>query len=344
YQGVKTFEMRPGDEFGFMLVPNGTVQQVFDNPTIGGAVRPLFSLAMANPEDGFHVGQIADVTGDGHTFVMEDLRVDEWTDKDYNDLIVQVTGARGKAVDLDTVINPDLDWRTTELGQAILNQAESAYQASLLPEIPETGTIELIDEIDDITLTPEQPTATIDLATVFADTGASSLQFEIVTGDENTVAIALDHTTLHLTAGTENWSGSVAIRALNSGGDSLTHQFAVTTSQLIPESTQILNDSLVELNGILAANSGDLIAGLDSLADDSVILQLETLVDENPSVLNLISQPESLTKLGITADTTHLRQVLESPELATEMGLPVSLGEALRQPDQGAMDLFLTNA
>lgn len=279
YLGAKIFPMRPGDEFGLMLVPNGTVEQVWDNPGGEGAIRPLFSLATANPEDGFHVGQIADVTGDQHTFVMEDLRVDEWTDQDYNDLIFQVTGATGKAVDLDTVINPDADWRTTELGQAILTHAESAYQASLLPEIPDPGTIEFIGEIDDIILTPEQPTATIDLATVFADTGESPLQFEIVTGDENAVAIALHNSTLYLTAGQENWSGSLAIRALNSAGDSLTHQFTVTTSQLTPESTQIFNDSLTELNRILAVNSGDLIAGLDSLADDSVILQLETLVD-----------------------------------------------------------------
>ncbi|MEQ8969848.1 MAG: DUF4114 domain-containing protein, partial [Coleofasciculus sp. C1-SOL-03] len=74
YLGVKTVQMRPGDEFGFMLVPNNTVQQVFDNPDVGGAARPLFSMATANPDDGFHVGQIADVTGDGSTFVMEDLR------------------------------------------------------------------------------------------------------------------------------------------------------------------------------------------------------------------------------------------------------------------------------
>jgi hypothetical protein len=121
YQGVKTFEMRPGDEFGFMLVPNGTVQQVFDNPTIGGAVRPLFSLATANPEDGFHVGQIADVTGDKHTFVMEDLRVDGWTDKDYNDVIFQVTGATGEAAQLDDLIAPSHDWRDSELGQELVD-------------------------------------------------------------------------------------------------------------------------------------------------------------------------------------------------------------------------------
>ena len=37
--------MTPGDEFAVMLVPNGKVQQVFDNPKIGGAKSPLFSIS-----------------------------------------------------------------------------------------------------------------------------------------------------------------------------------------------------------------------------------------------------------------------------------------------------------
>ena len=65
------------------------MQRVFDNPDVGGAARPLFSMATANPDDAFHVGQIADVTGDGSTFVMEDLRVDTKSDGDYNDVIFQ---------------------------------------------------------------------------------------------------------------------------------------------------------------------------------------------------------------------------------------------------------------
>jgi len=124
YQGVKTFLMRPGDQFGVMLVPNGTVQQVFDNPAVDGATRPLFSLATANPNDAFHVGQIADVTGEGNTFVMEDLRVDGWIDKDYNDIIFQVRGATARAVQLDEVIKPAYDWRGSDLGQALIAYAK----------------------------------------------------------------------------------------------------------------------------------------------------------------------------------------------------------------------------
>jgi len=124
YQGVKAFGMKAGTEFGVMLVPNGTVEQVYDNPDIGGSVRPLFSMATSNPDDAFHVGQIADVTGDGNTFVMEDLRVDGWTDKDYNDVVFQVRGATGDAVHVDEVIDSRLDWRETDFGEALVAYAE----------------------------------------------------------------------------------------------------------------------------------------------------------------------------------------------------------------------------
>jgi hypothetical protein len=120
YLGVETFSMRPGDTFGVMLVPNGTVQQVFDNPAADGAIRPLFSLSTQNPNDAFHVGQIADATGDGNTFVMEDLRVDGSSDKDYNDIIFQVRGATGSGVRLDEVIDPAHDWRSTDLGKNLM--------------------------------------------------------------------------------------------------------------------------------------------------------------------------------------------------------------------------------
>ncbi len=345
YLGVKTFDMRPGDTFGVMLIPNGRVQQVFDNPAMGGAVRPLFSLATANPEDAFHVGQIADVTGDSHTFVMEDLRVDSWTDKDYNDIIFQVTGATGKAVHLDEVINPNHDWRITELGKTILNYAELANQPDLTLEIPDSGTIEVVDPIEDFTLTPEHPTTTIDLSEVFADRNNSSLQFDIVDGNGDAVAIALDGTQLNLTALPETDVTTVAIRAINEAGNSLTQSFSVTTSHLSQESTQILNGSLSELQAVIHDNSGDLIAGLNTLEGESVIAQLETLVEQNPSLLHLLTKPESFSQLGIIPENAAtLHQLLESPELATEMGLPVSLREALSQPDQGMMDIFLTNA
>lgn len=145
YQGVQTFSLNPGEQFGVMLVPNGTVQQVVDNPQLCSNVRPLFSLGTANPNDAFHVGQIADVTGEGNTFVFEDLRVDTGSDRDYNDIIFQVRGATGQATRLDDVIASDKDWRTTNMGQALLSYAQpyiaptdSGVIPENLPVIPTT--------------------------------------------------------------------------------------------------------------------------------------------------------------------------------------------------------------
>ncbi len=155
YLGTKEFNMRPGDEFGVMLVPNGSLQQVFNNPNVGGALRPLFSLVTANPNQGFHVGQIADVTGDGHTFVLEDLRVDGNTDRDCNDVIFQVRGATGKAINLDQVIAPGKDWRTSKIGQELVTYAEANVASD--PVVPD-----LVSDLDRIKLADDGKITNLD--------------------------------------------------------------------------------------------------------------------------------------------------------------------------------------
>ncbi|MEG4343921.1 S8 family serine peptidase [Microcoleus sp. A003_D6] len=146
YLGVKTFAMTPGDEFGIMLVPNDTFKFLSDYPTFGGDKRPLFSMVTANPNEAFHLGQIADITGEGNTFAMEDMRFDSGSDKDYNDLTFQVRGAKGKAALMDSVVNPDKDWRKTDLGKAIIAYA-TPY---ITPEPKPTVDDELSDLLDDL--------------------------------------------------------------------------------------------------------------------------------------------------------------------------------------------------
>ena len=124
YLGEQSFTMKSGDRFGMMLVPNGTVQTVFDIPDADGEIRPLFSMATANPNDAYHVGQIADVFGDGKTFVFEDLRFDHGSDGDYNDLVFRLKGATGQAATFDQLIadgllDPAKDWRDSDLGHQI---------------------------------------------------------------------------------------------------------------------------------------------------------------------------------------------------------------------------------
>jgi hypothetical protein len=135
YLGEKTIHMTAGSKFGVMLVPNGTVQEVYENPAIESSKRPLFSLATANPQDKMHLGQIGDVTGDGHTFSLEDKRLDKGSDRDYNDVVFHVKGATGQAESLDSLINPQKDWRQSAIGHQLI---EYVTQLDATPE-PGTG-------------------------------------------------------------------------------------------------------------------------------------------------------------------------------------------------------------
>jgi hypothetical protein len=144
YLGAKTVQMRAGDKFGFMLVPKGEVSEVAADPAIGGAKTPLFSLATANPDDGLHLGQLVDVTGDGNTFVMEDLRLDGQSDRDYNDLIFQVRGATADVELMDDWVDPAKDWRSTEVGTELVDFVRSEIE---LPETSNQNVIEFTPEM-----------------------------------------------------------------------------------------------------------------------------------------------------------------------------------------------------
>ncbi|MGB8687212.1 MAG: DUF4114 domain-containing protein, partial [Microcoleus sp.] len=141
YQGIKTFSMLPGDTFAVMLVPNATIQSSFQSSYSGNWFpenRPLFSIATANPNDTAHLLQIADITGTGNTFALEDMSPPN-SDRDYNDLIFKISGATGNAPLLDTVINPDKEWRNTALGQQLLAEANPPNSDNNLPVVSPTS-------------------------------------------------------------------------------------------------------------------------------------------------------------------------------------------------------------
>jgi RHS repeat-associated protein len=118
YAGIKTFDFTPGDRLVIMLVPNGTVEEVFKNPELDGNKRPLFSIASANPNQSMQLGQL--VPG---TFGWEDLRLNASSDADYNDLVFQLTGVTGYQTDLgqSIVSNNGKDWQSSPFAQKILN-------------------------------------------------------------------------------------------------------------------------------------------------------------------------------------------------------------------------------
>ncbi len=139
YQDVRQFKMRRGDLFATVLVPSGDFKTLLRNPgTEDALLRPLFSLVSSNPDYGMYLGQLADVNGMGKAFVYEDMSVAS-SDKDYNDLIIRVSGATiADAPLLDELIAESasgsrskrdesvwFDWRTeTELGKEIMGHLE----------------------------------------------------------------------------------------------------------------------------------------------------------------------------------------------------------------------------
>ena len=126
YAGAKVLNFAVGDRLAFMLVPQGTVQEVFNNPNADGNKRPLFSISNANPNNATQFGQL--VSG---AFGWEDLRIDQGTDADYNDIVFQVKGATGAATDLGALIAAGKDWRNLPTAQEIISFANEFVDVTL---------------------------------------------------------------------------------------------------------------------------------------------------------------------------------------------------------------------
>ncbi|NEZ66346.1 DUF4114 domain-containing protein [Leptolyngbyaceae cyanobacterium CCMR0082] len=118
YNSPRTVSMNPGDRVALMLVPDGTLSQIADQPNLQGIARPLFSLTAANPSE---TAQLAQVTG--NLFSWEDLSLDGVSDRDYNDIIFQLQGATGTATAFETLVATDKDWRDLDLGRILIDHA-----------------------------------------------------------------------------------------------------------------------------------------------------------------------------------------------------------------------------
>ena len=114
YNGTPTFSLDNTAQYALILVPNGTLQDVVDNPDGEGSLRPLFSLADANPNGTSHFADLGN-----SSFGIEDLRSDLNSDTDYNDIIIQIQGAQANAIALDDVIDPNREWRSSTGGQEL---------------------------------------------------------------------------------------------------------------------------------------------------------------------------------------------------------------------------------
>lgn len=122
YKGAQSFQMGAGERFAMMLVVNGIVADLAANRYVQDV---FFSFATAENSNGQTFGQIADLTGYGHTFGWEDIDINdlEKVDNDYNDIVIQVQGATTTAIKLEDSLNSTLDWLDAKAGQKLLEYA-----------------------------------------------------------------------------------------------------------------------------------------------------------------------------------------------------------------------------
>lgn len=128
YLGRKIFALSEGTRFAFMFVQNTTVGEIANNPHLiwQDGKLPIFSIPEAN--FGTAERQIVAVDNSG-TFAFEDARID-WnqSDRDYNDVVFQLQGANSVVWSMDDSVNTQRDWRTTTIGQNILDYATNTLQ------------------------------------------------------------------------------------------------------------------------------------------------------------------------------------------------------------------------
>ncbi|MBD0268532.1 MAG: DUF4114 domain-containing protein [Cyanobacteria bacterium Co-bin8] len=100
---TRIFSMQASDRIAVMLVPNGTVEMVRQRPSAEGSLRPLFSVSAANPGGRVHMGQLSG-SSTGGLYGLEDLRFDQRSDGDYNDVIFRIEGATGRVESVSNLL------------------------------------------------------------------------------------------------------------------------------------------------------------------------------------------------------------------------------------------------
>lgn len=140
YQDIQDFQMAGGDRFAMILVPNGGIEDILENPELA-----LFSFSTATADNGETLNQIADVTGKGTTFGWEDVNLsasgNNPTDRDYNDVVVQVTGATATAPALTDSVYGDRNWLDTDFGAELSDYANRSLFDSGTFTVDATGKV-----------------------------------------------------------------------------------------------------------------------------------------------------------------------------------------------------------
>ncbi|MBD2339382.1 DUF4114 domain-containing protein [Calothrix sp. FACHB-156] len=128
FSGEKNFAMTAGDQFAFLLVPDGKIRELLDNPNSAKDKNPLVSIASANSDGSVHFAQLGQGTTKGGTFGVEDMLASQGADWDYNDFIFQIKGATGKTAPLETFIQSKKEWCNTQSAKELIEYAKQVSQ------------------------------------------------------------------------------------------------------------------------------------------------------------------------------------------------------------------------
>ena len=201
-----------------------------------------------------------------------------------------------------------------------------------------------VTPVTDITLTPETRDHALDLSSIFTSVGGQKLSYVVLGGNSDSLAVTVEGNQLQLKALDKPGTSNVIVKAINEKGNFVTTNVTVTTSNVNQATITSLDNALGQLTSILNQYP-DLGEGLSTPEAGEYLDTLANLLEQNPELLPQLTKPEFFASLGLNnSNIATIQQLLKSPEIANEMGLSVSLGEALSNPDSTSFDQFLVNA
>jgi hypothetical protein len=121
--GAQFFALDPSAAIGFAIIPNGTFVDFLADPAAKGAsLRPLLSMAAANPDGGgVHFATLPAAGINRLLLGVEDLeRGQRGADFDFNDIVFGVEGLDGDVPDVLAEIRTRQDWLASPDGDTVI--------------------------------------------------------------------------------------------------------------------------------------------------------------------------------------------------------------------------------
>ncbi len=286
YQGRKTYTFDAGDKVAMMMVPNGTIGEIFANPNLDGDKRPLFSIDGANPGS---FKQLAKSTN--NIVAWEDLRRDRASDADFNDSVLQVKGTLGMGSDdLKISIATGVTWQDSQACKEMLSYAAAHLVVHTQAPVinialaNDTGT----SNTDGIT---KDPTSNLkistqcDLLNLSAQFGSSTNSLDLVNLVKSDRTLTLDRALLEQIYGSKLIDGTydLTLSSSDDAGNKGTTDLKFTLDTTAPTKPTIVLAAATDSGNLGDDRTNFATVTLTGTADANTQLQiLETLAGTNP--------------------------------------------------------------